>query len=107
MFGIIYLREYNYITTKDTGMGESDYLQKQKEEFIEYEARCRRCGACCGANDGDPCVHLEKRDDAKYYCNIYDNRIGMQRTLAGKQFACVPLRDLRPNLPFKDCVYFK
>ena len=82
-------------------------MQKQKEEFIEYEARCRRCGACCGANDRVPCVNLEKREDNKYYCKAYSNRIGMQRTLSGKQFACVPIRDLRPNLPFKGCAYFE
>lgn len=88
-------------------MSEATYLQKQKEEFKEYDALCRRCGACCGAYDGDPCVHLEKNEGNKYHCNIYDNRIGMQKTLSGKQFACVPIRDLSPNLPFKGCAYFK
>jgi len=88
------------------GMSEA-YLQKLKEEEARYEAKCRRCGACCGAYDGDPCVHLKKDEAGKYYCPVYDHRIGMQKTVSGKNFACVPIRDLRPNLPFKGCAYFE
>ena len=86
-------------------MNEADYIQRQKEEFERWEACCKRCGACCGALDGDPCVNLRKDESGKYYCNIYDNRIGVQKTISGKSFACVPIRDLMPNLPFKGCAY--
>ena len=87
-------------------MDKADYLLKQKEEHEKYEALCRRCGACCGAYDGDPCVHLVKCDNGKYSCSVYETRIGMRKTLSGKNFACVPIRDLRPNLTFKGCVYY-
>ncbi|MFA5346244.1 MAG: hypothetical protein WC315_08240 [Candidatus Omnitrophota bacterium] len=87
-------------------MNEAEYLRKQEEEQVKYEALCRRCGACCGSLDGDPCEHLKQDGSGKYFCPIYDHRIGMHKTISGKQFACVPIRDLRPNLPFKSCVYF-
>jgi len=87
-------------------MDEGAYIRKQKEEEIRYESLCNRCGACCGALDGDPCEELRRDDSGKYFCSVYENRIGMHKTISGKQFACVPIRDLRPNLPFRDCVYF-
>ncbi|MBU1870216.1 MAG: hypothetical protein KJ818_07090 [Candidatus Omnitrophica bacterium] len=87
-------------------MDEINYSQKQKEEQDKYEALCRRCGACCGANDGDPCLNLDKGQDGKYYCKVYDHRVGLQKTKSGKVFACVPIRDLKPNLPFVGCAYF-
>jgi len=87
-------------------MDKAAYLRKQGEEEREYEGLCRRCGACCGALDGDPCEELKRDDSGKYFCSVYENRIGMHKTVSGKQFACVPIRDLRPNLPFKSCVYF-
>ena len=82
------------------------YLQKQKEEEERYEARCKRCGACCGANSEDPCVRLNKDKAAKYYCSVYGARIGKQATISGKEFSCVPIRYLRPRLSFKDCAYY-
>lgn len=88
-------------------MDNTEYLKKQKEEEARYEARCRRCGACCGANDGDPCLNLRQDKNGKYYCNVYETRIGMHKTRSGKAFACVPIRDLKPNLPFKGCAYFE
>ena len=87
-------------------MDEAEYLRKQEAEQVRYEALCRRCGACCGALDGDPCEHLKRDESGKYFCPIYDHRIGMHKTLSGKHFACVPIRDLRPNLPLRSCVYF-
>ncbi|MFA5311666.1 MAG: hypothetical protein WC355_05125 [Candidatus Omnitrophota bacterium] len=87
-------------------MDEAAYLKKQEEEEARYEALCRRCGACCGALDGDPCEELRKNELGEYFCPVYDHRIGMHRTVSGKQFACVPIRYLRPNLPFSGCVYF-
>jgi hypothetical protein len=87
-------------------MDETAYLRKQEEERVRYEALCRRCGACCGALDGYPCVDLRRDESGKYFCPVYDHRIGMHKTVSGIQFACVPIRDLRPNLPLRSCVYF-
>ena len=82
------------------------YLQKQKEEEAGYEARCKRCAACCGANSEDSCARLNKDQAAKYSCSVYDTRIGKQLTISGKEFFCMPIRYLRPRLPFKDCAYY-
>jgi uncharacterized cysteine cluster protein YcgN (CxxCxxCC family) len=88
-------------------MDEPAYLKKQEKEEKEYEARCKRCGACCGMKDNDPCINLRKDGFGKFYCDVYENRIGMHKTVSGKEFACVPIRDLSPNLPFKGCAYYK
>lgn len=88
-------------------MSEVGYLQKLEEEFEKYEALCKRCGACCGAHSDDPCVNLKKDGESKYRCEVYYNRIGMQKTISGKNFSCVPIRDLRPNLPFPGCAYYE
>ena len=87
-------------------MDEAAYLLKQEEEHVKYEALCRRCGACCGSLDGDPCEQLKQDESGKYFCPVYDHRIGMHKTISGVQFACVPIRYLRPNLPLRSCVYF-
>ena len=70
-----------------------NYLEclKQKEE--EWEARCLRCGGCCGAFD-DPCRHLKKSFDDKYFCEIYNCRFGERTTVAGHNFNCVPINKL-------------
>jgi len=88
-------------------MDQTAYSQKQKEEEASYEGRCKRCGACCGALGDDPCSRLSKDSPGKYYCTVYDTRIGKQVTVSGKEFSCVPIRYLRPVLPFKDCAYYK
>jgi len=82
------------------------YSRKQEEDLIKHEAMCKRCGACCGASDGDPCEHLKQDEAGKFFCPIYDNRLGTHKTISGKLFACVPIRELRQNLPSKNCVYF-
>ncbi|MBU0504235.1 MAG: hypothetical protein ABH882_04260 [Candidatus Omnitrophota bacterium] len=87
-------------------MDEEAYSRKQEEGRARYEALCRRCGACCGALDGDACVNLKINESGECFCSVYDHRIGMQKTVSGIRFACVPIRDLRPNLPLKSCVYF-
>jgi uncharacterized cysteine cluster protein YcgN (CxxCxxCC family) len=88
-------------------MDEPAYLKKQEKEEKEYEARCKRCGACCGIKDNDPCINLRKDGFGRFYCDVYENRIGMHKTVSGKEFACVPIRDLSPNLPFEGCAYYK
>ncbi|MDD2927644.1 MAG: hypothetical protein PHE30_02200 [Candidatus Omnitrophica bacterium] len=53
-----------------------------------------------------PCEYLKKDEAGKYFCHVYGYSIGMHKTVSSKQFACVPIRGLRPNLPFQSCVYF-
>lgn len=81
----------------------------QKEKLERFEGICKRCGECCGSQDGDPCVNLAK--DAvtgKYNCKIYENRLGLQRTVSGKIFNCVPIRDVvRQDLLRPNCAYNK
>ncbi|MFC1480198.1 hypothetical protein ACFL5Y_01975 [Candidatus Omnitrophota bacterium] len=79
------------------------YLRQQGEEF---ESICTRCGQCCGALD-DPCQNLAELDDGMYFCKDYENRLGPQKTAAGKPFNCVPIREhlskstLRQNCAYK------
>ncbi|MDD5731228.1 MAG: hypothetical protein PHN57_08925 [Candidatus Omnitrophica bacterium] len=89
-------------------MEELRYLLKQEEQAKEHEALCRRCGACCGAFDGDPCLNLSRDGNDKYYCLKYDTRLGRQQTVSGRTFNCVPIRDLfKFYPPYPDCPYFK
>ncbi len=87
-------------------MDKLEYLEKQKTIQECYEARCKRCGSCCGALGDDPCSRLVREPDGKYSCSVYAQRIGLQRTVTGKEFHCVPIRDLGQNLPFRGCAYF-
>ena len=75
-------------------MDSREYFEKQDQQSADYEAICLRCGACCGALDGDPCLNLVKAADNKYFCKSYDTRIGTQKTVSGKQFHCVPIRNV-------------
>ncbi len=83
------------------------YSEKQKQKLEEHEALCHHCGACCGALDGDPCLNLIKSADNKYFCKDYANRSNQQqKTISGKNFSCVPIRDyLRYNPPYGNCGY--
>ena len=58
----------------------------------EWEAKCTRCGACCGITEGDPCENLGIFPDGKYSCRIYENRFGLHKTIGGRVFRCVPIR---------------
>ena len=70
-----------------------EYIEHLKRKHEQWESLCVRCGACCGAFD-DPCLHLNKDDNGKYYCDIYDNRLGPRETVSGDKFNCVPIEDL-------------
>ncbi len=86
----------------------SGYIRKQKEEEKMYEALCKRCAACCGAGGSDPCANLKKDSDDKYYCDIYDHRIGQRLTVSGSVFTCVPIRDVLTYAPpYPGCGYSK
>ncbi len=59
----------------------------------ELEDLCIRCGACCGSMDGDPCEHLWRDIDNKYFCEIYHNRLGAHKTIYGTKLECVPITE--------------
>lgn len=71
---------------------ESRYLRAQSSQEREFEAACRRCGACCGALD-DPCMNLVETNENTYACRVYDHRFGPQMTVSGKAFNCVHIRE--------------
>ncbi len=76
-------------------MEDRQYLECQEKQEAEYEALCKRCGACCGIKDGDPCVELIAEPDGVHYrCRIYESRLGKRKTVSGKEFTCVELRDI-------------
>lgn len=89
-------------------MEDNSYLNKQKEQLLEYEGRCGYCGECCGAYGPDPCANLIKRPDGRYQCSVYDNRLGPQKTLSGKLFNCVAIRDvIKFGVSYRNCAYTK
>ncbi|MCK5306228.1 MAG: hypothetical protein KAJ66_03770 [Candidatus Omnitrophica bacterium] len=76
---------------------------------LDFEAICQRCGICCGSEDGDPCQHLKKDKDNKYYCDIYQKRFGLHKTVNGTIINCVPIEEAlrgREELR-KKCAYAK
>ncbi|MBN2483428.1 MAG: hypothetical protein JXD21_04425 [Candidatus Omnitrophica bacterium] len=73
----------------DTQEKYTQYLEKKEQE---WENRCIRCGACCGAYE-DPCEHLRK-DEQGYYCPIYKDRFGLRKTVNGEEFYCVPVKEI-------------
>jgi hypothetical protein len=75
-------------------MSEDRYIRYQKEKLIEYENLCKRCGACCGVFDNDPCINLKEEVKGKYFCAIYENKLGVQNSISGKEFICVPIWDI-------------
>ncbi|MFH2024672.1 MAG: hypothetical protein ABIK30_02450 [bacterium] len=62
-------------------------------EKQEFEDICIRCGACCGSFDGDSCENLRGDNEGTYTCDIYEERIGIHRTLTGRVMECVPNMD--------------
>ncbi|MGB2631226.1 MAG: hypothetical protein WBD24_03985 [Candidatus Omnitrophota bacterium] len=82
------------------------YLSDRGEDF---EAICKRCGECCGADD-DPCIRLVKKEDGTYFCCSYKNRLGHQETVSGKIFKCISIRDhiakgsLKPGCAYRGII---
>ena len=60
----------------------------------DFERICKRCGACCGAFDGDPCRHLRKNGDGTFLCEIYKDRFGNHTTVHGTKMDCVPILEI-------------
>jgi len=70
------------------------------------EEKCLRCGVCCGSTDGHPCKHLRQADDGTWFCNIYETRLGLHRTVDGILFECVPIQRLiEQNGGYEGCAY--
>lgn len=75
-------------------MDEAFYYETQDRKLHEHEAKCKRCGACCGVLEGDPCEHLQRGADGRYLCDIYENRFGLRKTVKGEPVLCVPIRNM-------------
>ena len=83
------------------------YKIYQEKTFERFEGACNRCGECCGSQDGDPCENLMKDSaSGRYSCRVYEERFGPQKTIGGRIFNCVSIRDimkqglLRPNCAY-------
>ena len=76
----------------DDALRYQEYLRQAQDA---YDARCRRCGACCGVAEGDPCAKLVFEEDGRTRCGDYANRLGPQKTVNGTTFTCTTLRRIR------------
>ncbi len=95
------------MTEKQINFDDQKYQNFQKEKFLEWEALCGRCGACCGSVD-DPCENLVKSEDGRYACSTYENRFGFHKTISGKTIECVPIRNiLHMSWPGDQCCGYK
>ncbi len=72
---------------------KKSYDELQDRQQRQWEEKCVSCGMCCGVKDGDSCEHLILKDN-KYFCEVYDHRFGMHKTKNGKDFRCVPIRNI-------------
>ncbi len=79
---------------KTSKLPMDSYNAYLKHAEMRFEQQCIRCGRCCGATDGDPCVHLIREQDGRYRCAVYNDRYGLQKTAGGRVFTCVPIRNL-------------
>ncbi|MCA9393409.1 MAG: hypothetical protein KC900_04325 [Candidatus Omnitrophica bacterium] len=95
------------MTTKES-FTESSYLKWRVDQERKWEALCSRCGACCGAAEGDPCEHLQVDGSGRYCCAVYQNRFGWHQTVNGEPLRCVPIRDiLHKSWPGDRCCGYK
>lgn len=90
-------------------MQDENYNSYQEEQSRYYEDICKRCGACCGSGDGDPCADLAKDKDGRYFCKVYESRLGIAHyTVGGNKFHCIPIRDVIDNVGARpNCAYVK
>ena len=87
-------------------MDDERYIQREELKQDQHEALCKCCGVCCGAASNDPCSQLIRKDNGKYYCATYADRLGPQRSLSGNIFTCVRIGDvLRVGVTYPDCGY--
>lgn len=86
-------------------MDDMAYSESQRKNSDEHEALCKQCGKCCGL-ETDPCVNLKKGASDKYYCAVYESRLGSQVTVTGRAFTCVQIREVvRFGMPSEGCGY--
>jgi uncharacterized cysteine cluster protein YcgN (CxxCxxCC family) len=84
------------------------YETTQKRLEAWYESLCRRCGKCCGAGEVDPCANLHEAEDGTFVCAVYETRLGKQKTVSGREFNCVLVREvLQHDGALLDCAYRK
>lgn len=77
-------------------MDSLKYEIHEKEQLRRFEDICKRCGECCGSRDGNPCTNLaQDAATEKYYCKIYEDRLGPQRTASGRVFNCISIGDIK------------
>jgi len=89
------MEEYSKRIFEDnTQIDMDNHLRYQDEKFKEYENLCKRCGACCGLFEKDPCIYLKEEKEGRYFCKVYENRLGIQRSISGREFICVPIRNI-------------
>jgi len=74
-------------------MSQTEYEEFMAAKETEWEKRCVRCGACCGLFE-DPCVNVSLDKEGKCLCSVYASRLGIQHTVSGKEFRCVPIRNI-------------
>ncbi|MCF7908685.1 MAG: hypothetical protein K9L86_07450 [Candidatus Omnitrophica bacterium] len=82
------------------------YQDSLKLKEREWDELCIRCGGCCGAYD-DPCKHLREDETGSFYCEVYDQRFGTQKTVSGEAFDCVLVKQILHTYWKKDhlCAY--
>lgn len=86
-------------------MEKQGYTDKLKKMDDDFERICRLCGLCCGLEDGDPCSMLIF-EQGRYLCKCYPERLGPQKTVSGKPFTCVPIRErIRQGALPESCAY--
>lgn len=94
------------ITIKDSEDQYKKYVKTMEDAQGVFESKCKRCGLCCGSQDGDPCAYLLKNDNGTYDCKVYSDRIGYRKTVSGKNFYCVSIRELIKTDSLRpDCGY--
>ena len=87
-------------------MDSAKYNALQEESLLRFESICTRCGRCCGSKDGDPCAKLRTDSEGKYYCEIYEQRLGPQKTVRDRIFNCVPISEvIKYGYARPDCAY--
>ena len=90
-------------------MDEASYNEIQHKKFLEHEALCNRCGACCGALEEDPCEYLKRDFKSIYFCDIYEERFGLRKTVGGEPILCTPIRNVLHKTWWgrSGCIYVK
>jgi len=83
------------------------YEKQARKKEEEFESVCTRCGECCGSLD-DSCQKLMRLDNGTYFCSDYTNRLVQQKTISGKFFTCIAIREhIAQDTLRQNCAYRK